>query len=105
MLGNGFLEPVYQEPLAIEFAERNIPFEREQTFSIGYKGRKLGCTYRADFVCFQAVIVEVKAIGHLSNTEHSQVINYLKAAGVDRGLLLNFGTTSLQHRRLIRSNN
>lgn len=103
VLGNGFLEPIYQEAMAIELAERDIPFVREEALTVGYKGRSLSCAYRVDFVCFGDVIVELKALKQLSSNEESQVINYLKASGIEKGLLLNFGYTSLQHRRLIRS--
>ena len=104
VLGNGFLESVYQEALAIELSERNIPFCREQPLEIMYKGRQLSPSYRADFVCFNTVIVEIKALSNLTGNEQSQVINYLEAADFERALLINFGHTSLQHRRLIRSN-
>lgn len=105
VLGNGFLEAVYQEALAIEFAERRIPYVQERSLEITYKQRPLACGYRADFICFNDVVVEVKAITNLSGNEQSQVINYLKASGIERGLLVNFGSVSLQHRRLIRSAN
>lgn len=102
-LGHGFLEPAYQETLALEFESRGIPFEREVALPIHYKGRKLSVGYRADFVCFGSVIVELKALTAVSGIEESQVINYLKASGNERGLLLNFGAPSLYWKRLIRS--
>lgn len=103
VLGNGFLEAVYQEALAIEFDQRKIPFIREPALDVGYKGHILSCQYRADFICYQHVIIEIKALKQLSTHEQSQAINYLKAAGIERALLINFGNTSLQHRRLVRT--
>jgi GxxExxY protein len=100
-LGSGFLEPVYQESLAIEFTNRKIPFRREVRLPIHYKGELLATSYCADFICFESVIVELKALARMSGTEESQVINYLKATDYEVGLLLNFGTRSLEHRRLI----
>ena len=100
-LGHGFLEAVYQEALAMEFAQRNIPFQREVALDIRYKNQKLPTAYRADFVCFDSVIVELKALSTLGNSETAQVLNYLKATGFGRGLLLNFGTPALQHKRVV----
>jgi GxxExxY protein len=100
-LGHGFLEPVYQEALAIEFCERNIPFRRELRLPIRYKGKLLGTAYCPDFICFDSIIVELKALARMSGTEESQVINYLKATSFKTGLLLNFGTRSLEHRRFV----
>ena len=100
VLGAGFLEAVYQEALAKEFPERNIPFKREVDLPVRYKNIILSCSYRADFVCFHDVIVELKALTNLCGTEQAQVINYLKATGYSRGLLFTFGTKSLQTHRL-----
>jgi GxxExxY protein len=102
-LGRGFLEAVYQEAVAIELGERQIPYQREVDVPVRYKGRTLACSYRADFICFGAVIVELKAITELTAREHSQVMNYLRATGYSRALLLNFGTSRLEYRRLILS--
>lgn len=88
----GFLEPVYQEALGLEFSVRGIPFEREKVLRISYKGILLEKVYVADFVCYDSIIVEVKAINKLSGTEESQILNYLKATGMKVGLLINFGT-------------
>ena len=101
-LGGGFLEAVYQEALSMEFHERHVPFAREVDVPIRYKERLLAFVYRADFVCDGEVLVEVKAIRALSGVEDAQIINYLKATGVRRGLLLNFGGASLQHKRFVK---
>jgi GxxExxY protein len=100
-LGCGFLEAVYQEALALEFKNREVPFKRELLFPVTYKGCRLRTEYRPDFICFDSVIVELKALSTLSSVEESQVINYLKVTGLHTGLLLNFGTRSLQQRRLV----
>ncbi len=102
-LGCGFLEAVYQEALALEFAVNNIPFKREVCLPIQYKGKLLATAYCADFICFDSVVVELEALAHMSGTEEAQVINYLKATSYEVGLLLNFGASSLQHRRLVLS--
>ena len=102
-LGCGFLEPVYQEALAIEFTNRDIPFIREVKLPLAYKGQPLRTGYCADFICFNSVVVELKALARTSGAEEAQVINYLKATGHEVGLLLNFGTRSLEHRRFVLS--
>jgi GxxExxY protein len=103
-LGTGFLEPVYQEALAVEFAVRSIPSSREVELPIDYKETRLACCYRADFVCFGGIIVELKALSALTGIERAQILNYLKATGHRRGLLINFGAKSLQFERFIFAN-
>ena len=100
-LGCGFLEPVYQEAFALEMKSREIPYSRELKFPVSYKGQRLQNHYRPDFICFDSVIVELKALSSLSSVEESQLINYLKVTGYHTGLLLNFGARSLQQRRLV----
>lgn len=91
VLGYGFLEAVYQEALEMEFIKRGIPYEREKELKIYYDGKEMRQTYRADFVCYGNVIVELKAVAHLDDVHRSQIYNYLKATGYKLGLLFNFG--------------
>ncbi|HUW35408.1 MAG TPA: GxxExxY protein [Planctomycetota bacterium] len=95
-LGCGFLEAAYQEALAVELQARDIPFRREVKLPIVYKGVTLSCEYKADFVCHDVIIVELKALTKMGGAEESQLINYLKASGCKVGLLLNFGTPKLE---------
>ena len=90
-LGFGFLEAIYQEALEIEFQRRGIPYEREKELNIVYDGVQLKQTYKADFVCYGKIIVELKAVSELDDAHRSQVYNYLHATGYRLGLLLNFG--------------
>ncbi|HUE90065.1 MAG TPA: GxxExxY protein [Vicinamibacterales bacterium] len=100
-LGCGYLEPVYVEALEIELRARRIPHRREVRLPITYKGQLLQRSYRVDFVCYDEVLVELKALHSLGPIEEAQLINYLCAAKRPRGLLLNFGTTSLQYKRRV----
>lgn len=102
-LGAGFAEAVYHQALALELTARSILFRREADLPVFYKGQRLDCAYRADFVCFESIIVELKAIQALTSADDAQVLNYLKATRLERGLLLNFGRPSLEHRRLVLS--
>lgn len=100
-LGPGFLERVYQEAAVVEYQLRNIPFEREQPLVVRYKGVVLPCHYQPDFVCFGEIIVEYKALDRLTGIEEAQLLNYLKATGLRRGLLINFGAPRLEYKRLV----
>src|SRR5260370_32806810 len=103
-LGPGFLEAVYQEALEFEFAARGIPFAAQVELPVYYKGQKLTCFYKADSVCYGSVIVELKALKALTTIDEAQLLNYLKATRLERGLLLNFGRPSLEFKRLVFSN-
>lgn len=101
-LGNGFLERVYQDALEFEFQERGIPYEREKNIQVMYKGKPLGEPYRADFVCYDKIIVELKAVEKLQGIHRAQVVNYLKATGMKIGLLVNFGEEFANIERIVR---
>ncbi len=101
VLGCGFLEAVYAEALEIEFKEHNIPYNREVPLSIEYKGQILNKNYVADFICYNKIIVELKAVNYLESVHESQVLNYLKATGYKLGILINFGAQSLKYKRLV----
>jgi GxxExxY protein len=100
--GNGFLEAVYQECLAIEFMEQSIPFIEKTRLKLDYKGRELKQTYEPDFLCFDEIIVEIKAVKQLEDEHRAQAINYPKATGKQLGLLVNFGHyPKLEHERFV----
>ena len=101
VLGCGFLEAVYQEALAREFQRRCLIFGEQVELRISYKGELLATCYRADFVVFDRIIVEIKALDMLGGREKAQILNYLKASGIRCGLLINFGARSLQYERLV----
>ena len=100
-LGHGFLEAVYHEALKMEFQIQGIPFESEKELTVFYKGRKLEKMYIADFVCYENIIVEIKALSALAGEHDAQVLNYLKATKFKLGLLVNFGELSLKYKRLV----
>lgn len=100
-LGNGFLEKVYQEALAIELTLRKIPFEREKRIKMSYKGHMLDCPYVADFVIDNKIILELKAVEALESSHEAQVLNYLHATHLQLGILINFGEEKLHYKRLI----
>ena len=100
-LGNGFLEAVYQEALEIEFQNRKIPYKREMKIPVYYCGKELKTYYQADFVCYDNIIVELKALKSLSDIEKAQVLNYLKASKLKKALLINFGENHLVFKRFV----
>ena len=101
-LGCGFLEKVYQEALAIQMTEMNIPFEREKHLNVFYHGKCLQCDYIADFVVDDKVILELKAVTEMDNVFKAQTINYLKITGYKVGFLMNFGQEEFQFKRFVR---
>jgi len=103
VLGAGFVGSVYEESLAVEFGLRKIPYERQKTIDVLYKGR-LAKQFICDFIVYSKIIVELKAIKEISDIEQAQVLNYLKSSELNLGLLLNFGSSSLEVKRLIDSN-
>jgi GxxExxY protein len=90
-MGSGFLEAVYQECLSREFIRRKIPYQAQVELSLTYKGESLSQTYRPDFVCYERIILELKALKEVGDEHRAQVFNYLKATGFRLGLLVNFG--------------
>lgn len=101
ILGNGFQEVIYQRALAIEMANNNISFSREHEMDILYKGERIG-QRRVDFFVEGKIMVELKAVIQLEDVHLAQAINYLEAYGLDIGLLINFGSTSLQFKRVMK---
>jgi len=99
-LGNGFLESVYEESLAIEFDLRNIPYKRQKGIDVFYK-EQLAKQFVCDFLVGEKVLVEIKAIKAITGVEEAQVLNYLRATGIEIGLLINFGEQSLKYKRLV----
>ena len=107
-LGDGFVEPIYREAFTFELLRRDIPFAREVGFEVSYevgfevsyKGDVLPVHYRADFVCYDDIVVEIKALPTISGREYRQLKNYLGVSKKALGLLLNFGARSLQYRRV-----
>ena len=89
--GCGFLEAVFQECLELELGWQEIPFEAQKPLSLTYKGHPLQQRYKADFVCFDSVLVELKAVEKLADEHRAQVLNYLNATGLRLGILVNFG--------------
>ena len=101
-LGPGFLESVYREALCIVFDERSIPHRKEVPVPLYFRGRPLAVSFRLDLVCFDSLLIELKALRLVGGRELAQTINYLKASRLRKALLLNFGTTRLQYRRVVR---
>jgi GxxExxY protein len=102
-LGPGFLEAVYEEVLEKEFIIQNIPFKKQVQLDLYYEGVKLKKHYRADFVCYDSIIVELKAVAQIPTVFYAQLQNYLKCTNMELGLLINFGTPSLTYKRIVNS--
>jgi GxxExxY protein len=101
-LGPGFLEAVYQECLAREFTIRGIPFTEQKRLKLSYKGEPLLQHYDADFLCYEKIIIEIKAQKALLDAHRAQTINYLKSTGIELGLLVNFGHhPKIEHERFL----
>lgn len=101
-LGPGFGEAIYQEALEIEVEDRKLPNNPQQDVFVFYKGRKLKSFFKPDLICYEKIVVELKALDRLTSLEESQLLNYLKATGMPVGLLINFGAQSdLQWKRMI----
>ena len=100
-LGHGFLEAVYQEALEIEFTRCGIPYVLEKPMVVYFTGIPLKTRYDADFLCYDSIILETKAVGQMIPKHEAQTIHYLKATGCERGLLVNFGAPKLQYKRFV----
>ena len=101
-LGPGFLEIVYKDAIEYEFKKANIPFEREKEYTVNYKGEILPHKFYADFVVFDKVILEVKAVSHITDKFTAMAINYLKISELKLALIVNFGELKINHKRIVR---
>jgi len=101
VLGHGFLEAVYADAMALELRRRDIPFQREVPIALTYKGDILPHTYRADFLVYDQIILELKAIKALGDSDRAQALHYLKATGHSLAILANFGAPKLDRMRLV----
>ena len=104
-LGPGFLEAVYEEVVEKEFIVQNIPYKRQVKLDLYYEGVQLKKYYRADFVCYDSIIVELKAVTQIPSVFYAQLQNYLKCTNMELGMLINFGTPSLTYKRIVNSKN
>ncbi len=100
-LGPGFVEKVYGDAFKRELLLRNIPFEREKELTVFYKGERIESTFYEDFVCYGSVIVELKAVSNLLPIHKAQLLNYMKATGIKKGLLINFATQLLEFEKYV----
>jgi len=100
-LGSGFLESVYSEALEIEFKKANIPYEREKKLPVFYENQPLKKYFRADFVCYNSIILELKATKFSVDADKQQTLNNIKATKFKLGILINFGTPSLTYKRIV----
>lgn len=100
-LGPGFYEAVYQEALEYEFGIQHIPFSKQTRLRIRYNDIQLGKYYIADFVCYDFILLEIKATPIIYDPQKYQLLNYLKATGLELGILINFGEKSLNYKRMV----
>lgn len=103
-LGAGFLEAVYEEALKKEFGKIEIPFKSQVKVPVFYEGEKLNKYYKADFICYDKIIIEIKAVSQVPDVFYAQIKNYLTATKKELGMLINFGQSSLVYKRIINSN-
>ncbi len=104
-LGAGFLEAVYEEALEKEFQNQKIPFKKQVNLELYYENKKLKKQYRADFVCYDSIILEIKAVALVPVAFYAQLKNYLKCTNTELGMLINFGTSSLTYKRILNLKN
>ena len=104
-LGAGFLETVYEEALEKEFHIQKIPFKRQVKLSLYYNQELMKKQFRANFVCYDTIVIEIKAVSQIPFTFYAQLTNYLKCTNMELGMLINFGTPSLTYKRMINLNN
>ena len=100
-LGSGFLESVYAEALELEFKKANVPYEREKKLQVFYDNQPLNKYFKADFVCYHSIIIELKATKYLIDSDTQQTLNNVKATKIKLGLLINFGAPSLISKRIL----
>lgn len=100
-LGAGFLESVYSEALELEFIKENIPYKKEIKLQVYYEGKPLKKFFKADFICYDSIIIELKSAKFFSEADYKQAVNYLKATKYKLSLLINFGTPSLTYKRIL----
>ncbi|MBQ9641053.1 MAG: GxxExxY protein [Bacteroidaceae bacterium] len=101
ILGCGFAEKVYQDALEIEFTQRNIPFQREKHLPVSYKGLQIKHDFFADFICYDKIVIECKAVAGLLPIHQVQTLNYLKIGQFKLGLLINFSQQNLEYKRIV----
>jgi len=101
ILGHGFKEAVYKDALELELIKLEIPFIREKPFTITYKEQKLKHYFVADFVIYDTIILEIKIGNYIGDPYIKQTLNYLKASGLKLGMIINFGTPSLEYQRVL----
>lgn len=104
IFGNGFLEAVYEEALSLEFRNNKIPFTEQKQINIYYKNKLLNKKYFADFICFDKILIELKVCEKIIDEHIGQIINYLKATDIKLGIIINFGSKSLEYKRIANTN-